>query len=605
MARLSRWLALFLGAVAGLVLAGTLATAQPFPANLQVALTQLTTGVIPFAQLTLVPDAYLNWDDTAGDAGYGLRDLGGFIQIKHSGGAWATLSPTGSGDLDASYITRVPEANLTNETALSGLASALLVNTTTTGVLSAYAGTSCTDQILVALSALGVATCADVDFDTLTLTGTLGVARGGTGLTSGTAGGVLAFTASGTLASSAALAANQLVLGGGAGVVPATLGNLGTATQVLHGNASGAPTFGAVSLTTTVTGILPSANGGTGSAFFAVAGPASTVKTYTFPNASATILTDAVAITAAQGGTGQTSYVIGDLLQATGTTTLSRLAAVATGNALISGGVGTASSWGKVGLTTHVSGTLGPTNGGTGFASYTTGDLLYANSTSSLARLTAVAAGRFLRSAGTGTAPAWSTLILPNSATEGDLLVASTANTIGTFAAAAAGRVLASAGTGTAPVWSATPTVASLTLDAAAVGDTLQTQQTATAGDDVQEITRQYRVTTATATPTVLATFAIPATTTLQQHCAVTARRTSGASGTAEDGAGYLAQAVYKNVAGTATEIGEVVTAVGESQVAWDVAFDVSSGNGTLLVTGAANNTITWHATCRSYLVGS
>lgn len=76
--------------------------------------------------------------------------------------------------------------------------------------------------------------------------GTLGVGNGGTGITSGTSGGVLAFTAAGTIASSAAFAANQIVLGGGAGVVPATLGSLGTTTTVLHGNAAGAPSFGAV-----------------------------------------------------------------------------------------------------------------------------------------------------------------------------------------------------------------------------------------------------------------------------------------------------------------------------------------------------------------------
>ena len=39
---------------------------------------------------------------------------------------------------------------------------------------------------------------------------------------------------------------------------------------------------------------------------------------------------------------------------------------MATGNALISGGVNTAPSWGKIGLTTHVSGTLPVANGGTG-----------------------------------------------------------------------------------------------------------------------------------------------------------------------------------------------------------------------------------------------
>lgn len=55
----------------------------------------------------------------------------------------------------------------------------------------------------------------------LTYSGTaLPVANGGTALTSGTSGGVLAYTASGVLASSAALTANSPVLGGGAGVVP-------------------------------------------------------------------------------------------------------------------------------------------------------------------------------------------------------------------------------------------------------------------------------------------------------------------------------------------------------------------------------------------------
>lgn len=40
--------------------------------------------------------------------------------------------------------------------------------------------------------------------------------------------------------------------------------NQGTTTTVLHGNASGNPSFGAVSLTTDVSGTLPVANGGTG-----------------------------------------------------------------------------------------------------------------------------------------------------------------------------------------------------------------------------------------------------------------------------------------------------------------------------------------------------
>jgi hypothetical protein len=70
-------------------------------------------------------------------------------------------------------------------------------------------------------------------------------------------------------------------------------------------------------------------------------------------------------VPATAGGTGLTSYAVGDLLYANTTTTLAKLADVATGNALISGGVGVAPSWGKIGLTTHVSGVLPVANGGT------------------------------------------------------------------------------------------------------------------------------------------------------------------------------------------------------------------------------------------------
>jgi hypothetical protein len=74
-------------------------------------------------------------------------------------------------------------------------------------------------------------------------------------------------------------------------------------------------------------------------------------------------------ITADKGGTGQTAYAVGDLLYASAATTLSKLADVATGNALISGGINVAPSYGKIGLTTHVSGTLPVANGGTNASS--------------------------------------------------------------------------------------------------------------------------------------------------------------------------------------------------------------------------------------------
>jgi hypothetical protein len=74
-------------------------------------------------------------------------------------------------------------------------------------------------------------------------------------------------------------------------------------------------------------------------------------------------------IGAIYGGTGFGSYTVGDLLFADTSTSLAKLADVAVGNALISGGVGSAPSYGKIGLATHVSGTLPVANGGTGLTS--------------------------------------------------------------------------------------------------------------------------------------------------------------------------------------------------------------------------------------------
>lgn len=51
-------------------------------------------------------------------------------------------------------------------------------------------------------------------------------------------------------------------------------------------------------------GVLAAVNGGTANGFFAVSGPATSTKTFTLPNASATILTDNAVVTGAQGGTG-------------------------------------------------------------------------------------------------------------------------------------------------------------------------------------------------------------------------------------------------------------------------------------------------------------
>jgi hypothetical protein len=91
--------------------------------------------------------------------------------------------------------------------------------------------------------------------------------------------------------------------------------------------------------------------------------------------AAGSLATGFTAVSAPLGGTGQTSYAVGDILYADTTTSLAKLADVAVGNALISGGIAAAPTYGKIGLATHVSGTLPVANGGTGSTSTTFVDL--------------------------------------------------------------------------------------------------------------------------------------------------------------------------------------------------------------------------------------
>lgn len=73
-------------------------------------------------------------------------------------------------------------------------------------------------------------------------TGTLEVGIGGTGLTTGTSGGVLYYSGTSTLASSGALAANTVVMGGGAGAAPTTGGGF---TVVTAGGGAGIAAYNA------------------------------------------------------------------------------------------------------------------------------------------------------------------------------------------------------------------------------------------------------------------------------------------------------------------------------------------------------------------------
>lgn len=111
-------------------------------------------------------------------------------------------------------------------------------------------------------------------------------------------------------------------------------------------------------------------------------------------------------------------------------------------------------------------------------------------------------------------------------------------------------------------------------------------------------------VSTTDATVTTLATITCAASTTTQIEARVSARRTGGSSGTAEDGAAYVRRAAIKNVGGTATLIGAVGTDfTAEDQAAWDATIDVTGATARVRVTGAANNNIDWKAQVRTLTV--
>lgn len=82
-------------------------------------------------------------------------------------------------------------------------------------------------------------------------------------------------------------------------------------------------------------------------------------------------------LAATRGGTGTGSYIVGDILYADTTTSLAKLADVATGNVLLSGGVGVAPSWGKVSASSAITGVLPIANGGTNASSQTSNGICY------------------------------------------------------------------------------------------------------------------------------------------------------------------------------------------------------------------------------------
>jgi len=161
-------------------------------------------------------------------------------------GAWATLASGGSGvtsiatgtGLTGGPITSTGTISLADTAVTPGAYTSANITVDQQGRITSAANGAAGGVTSFSAGTTGF-TPSTASTGAITLAGTLANTNGGTGATS-------AFTQYGiTYASSATVLATTAA---------------GTSTTVLHGNASGAPTFGAVSLTADVTGNLPVTN---------------------------------------------------------------------------------------------------------------------------------------------------------------------------------------------------------------------------------------------------------------------------------------------------------------------------------------------------------
>lgn len=151
------------------------------PSNLAINLSSAAGSGAPTnsTYITQTPDPTLSAEQAMSLLGTGLvkNTTGSGVQsiytgtscayavksLDAAGAATCTAAPAAGAPASAGYWTKTADATLSNEFDMSSLATGILLNTTTTGVPTIYAGTSCAaNQYMNALDASGVKTCAQV-----------------------------------------------------------------------------------------------------------------------------------------------------------------------------------------------------------------------------------------------------------------------------------------------------------------------------------------------------------------------------------------------------------------------------------------------------------
>jgi hypothetical protein len=169
-------------------------------------------------------------------------------------------------------------------------------------------------------------------------------------------------------------------------------------------------------------------------------------------------------VAATNGGTGTNTVATGDLLYGSAADTWGKLTVGSAYKSLVMNGAGTLPEWNAVALNQSgaVSGALPATNGGTGQSSYTLGDVLYSSATNTLSKLAGntTTTKKFLTQTGTGSAsaaPTWEQVSLSDISGLGTMsgqnsnAVAITGGTLAGVAISGSSTIDASAIGGTTP----------------------------------------------------------------------------------------------------------------------------------------------------------
>jgi hypothetical protein len=280
------------GTVNGITLTGTVTSSGNLTLGgtlTGVDLTSQVTGTLPVANGGTGQTTYTNGQlligNTTGNtltkatltagSGISITNGTGSITIAATGGSGTVTSVSGTGTVNGLTLTGTVTSSgsltlggtldLSSPPAIGGTAPntgafTSITSTSASGILTRAAATQDAVEIIgraggtssykvtltpTTLSASRTLTLPDVSGTVLTTGAAVTVAQGGTGITSGTSGGVPYFSGSTTIASSAALAANALVIGGGAGAAPSTT-TTGTGILTFLGTPSSANLAAAV-----------------------------------------------------------------------------------------------------------------------------------------------------------------------------------------------------------------------------------------------------------------------------------------------------------------------------------------------------------------------